>query len=68
MVKGESSEGWWLMWPAQSHGRTVLSLCAWDEEIARREAALHVCGERCAQKLQSMFMANILTHQHGRQP
>jgi len=56
------------MWPAQSHGRTVLSLCAWDEEIARREAALHVCGERCAQKLQSMFMANILTHQHGRQP
>jgi len=67
VLKGESSEGWWLMWPAQNHGRTVLSLCAWDEEIARREATLHVCGEGCAQKLQSMFMANILGHPHQRQ-
>jgi hypothetical protein len=55
------------MWPAQNHGRTVLSLCAWDEEIARREATLHVCGEGCAQKLQSMFMANILGHPYQRQ-
>lgn len=57
---------WWLMWPSKDGKVTMLSLCAWDEEIARREAALSVCGELCAQKLQSMFMANILQHQQER--
>lgn len=60
-LKGEANH-WWLMWPSKEGNVTVLSLCAWDEEIARREAALCVCGEQCAQKLQSMFMANILEH------
>ncbi len=44
----------------------MLSLCAWDEEIAAREASLYVCGENCAQKLQSKFMANILDGKKAR--
>ncbi len=51
---------WWLMWTdAGPKGVPVLHLCEWDDEIARQQAALHVCGEGCAQKLQSVFMANI---------
>jgi hypothetical protein len=63
--KGEANH-WWLMWPSKEGEHTVLSLCGWDDEIARREGAIHVCGERCAQKLQSLFMANILEHQNQR--
>jgi len=29
------------------------------EEIAQKEGTLHVCGELCAQKLQSQFMGNV---------
>jgi hypothetical protein len=61
VLKGHTDR-WWLMWPSKEDGRTVLSLCAWDDAMARREGALSVCGEQCAQKLQSMFMANILEH------
>ncbi len=51
---------WWLMWTDVGPKRVpVLHLCEWDAEIARQQAALHVCGEGCAQKLQSVFMANI---------
>ncbi len=58
-VKGITNR-WWLMWTAAGpKGVPVLQLCEWDEEIARQQAALHVCGEGCAQKLQSVFMANI---------
>jgi hypothetical protein len=58
-LKGESDH-WWLMWPSKEGNATVLALCAWDEELARNEGAVCVCGEQCAQKLQSQFMANIL--------
>lgn len=58
-----ASGHWWLMWPSRQEGVAVLSLCAWNDEMARCEGALSVCGEQCAQKLQSMFMANILEHQ-----
>jgi hypothetical protein len=55
-----NSERWWLMWTAQdARGVPVLHLCEWNETIAQQEGALHVCGEGCAQKLQSMFLANI---------
>ena len=64
-LKGETDH-WWLMWPSKEGNAAVLSLCAWDDEIARREGAIHVCGEQCAQKLQSKFMANILEHQAKR--
>ena len=37
----------------------VLYLAPWDEEIAQKEGTLHVCGELCAQKLQSQFMGNV---------
>ncbi len=39
--------------------RPVLYLCSWDEQTAQREGTLHVCGELCAQRLQSQFMGNI---------
>jgi hypothetical protein len=60
-LKGDSDH-WWLMWPSREEGVAVLSICAWNEEMARREGALSVCGELCAEKLQSMFMANVLEH------
>jgi hypothetical protein len=63
-IKGRTDH-WWLMWPSKVGNVSVLSLCAWDEEIMRRQAAMSVCGEECAQRLQSMFMANILEHQRG---
>jgi hypothetical protein len=61
-----NSDKWWLMWASQVDGTTVLSLCSWDDQIAQREATLFVCGENCAQKLQSQFMANILGHRAAR--
>ena len=52
------------MWPSKEGPSAVLSLSAWDDEIARREGAMHVSSEQCAQKLQSKFMANILEYQN----
>jgi hypothetical protein len=37
----------------------VLYLCPWDEKVAANEGTLPVCGELCAQKLQSQFMGNV---------
>jgi hypothetical protein len=59
-----TSDRWWLMWTRRNErGLSVLSLCEWDEKIAAEESALHVCGEGCAGKLQSVFMGNIREHQ-----
>jgi hypothetical protein len=56
-----ASDRWWLMWASAAEpGRTVLSLCRWDEAVALREGAFPVCGEQCAQRLQSQFMGNIM--------
>jgi hypothetical protein len=38
----------------------LVHLAPWDEKLASLEGALHVCGERCAQKLQSQFMGNVI--------
>jgi hypothetical protein len=52
------------MWTSSEHfDRPSLYLCSWDENIASREGTLHVCGELCAQKLQSQFMGNIRENQ-----
>ena len=64
-LKG-GSDRWWLMWTSREGGVSVLSLCEWDAQIAQQEASLHVCGEGCAQKLQSIFMANIREAQDRR--
>jgi hypothetical protein len=57
----QNTQRWWLMWTSfGDFNRPVLYLCSWDEEIASREGALYVCGELCAQRLQSQFMGNIL--------
>lgn len=55
-----AQDRWWMMWTSfGEYNRPVLYLCAWDEEIAQQESTLHVCGELCAQKLQSQFMGNV---------
>jgi len=49
------------MWTSYGdYGVPVLYLCPWSEEIATKEGTLHVCGEQCAQKLQSQFLGNLL--------
>ncbi len=63
LLKG-SSDRWWLMWTSLGeHGLPVMHLAPWDEELAVREGALHVCGDGCAQKLQSQFMGNVRENQ-----
>jgi hypothetical protein len=63
-VLKHSNERWWLMWTSFGEfDHPVLYLGPWDEEVATREGTLHVCGESCAQKLQSQFMGNILENQ-----
>jgi len=54
---------WWLMWTSFEMGRAILHLCPWDEAIANKEGTLHVCGELCAQRLQSQFMGNLLENE-----
>jgi hypothetical protein len=60
VLKG-GSERWWVMWSSiDDYGLPVMHLAPWDELLAQREGAMHVCGEGCAQKLQSQFMGNVL--------
>ena len=59
----EAANKWWLLWGSRKGNVSVMSVCAWDEEIALNEAVLPVCGEGCAQKLISQFMANVLENQ-----
>jgi hypothetical protein len=59
-VKG-LSDRWWVMWTSfEQFKAPVLYLAPWSEHLAQSEGALHVCGELCAQKLQSQFMGNVL--------
>ena len=60
VLKG-NTDHWWCMWTStQMFGVPVLYLCPWSEDIAQKEGTLHVCGELCAQRLQSQFLGNIL--------
>jgi hypothetical protein len=62
-LKG-TTDRWWLMWTSfGDFNRPVLYLSPWDEELAHREGSLHVCGELCAQRLQSQFMGNVRDNQ-----
>jgi hypothetical protein len=52
------------MWTSLEQFKTpVLYLAPWNQQLAESEGTLHVCGELCAQKLQSQFMGNVLTSQ-----
>jgi hypothetical protein len=63
-VLKRTHERWWLMWTSfADFEHPVLHLCPWDDEVAVKEGTLPVCGESCAQKLQSQFMGNILQNQ-----
>jgi hypothetical protein len=63
VVKG-ATDRWWLMWTSiEEYKVPVLYLAPWNEELAHAEGTLHVCGERCAQKLQSQFMGNVRENQ-----
>ena len=60
VLKGQSNH-WWLMWTSFTDDNTpVVSLCPCDDHVADKEGAMPVCGELCAQKLQSQFMGNII--------
>ena len=62
-VKGVTNR-WWIMWSSFGDGEIpVMHLAPWDEKLAVHEGALHVCGEGCAQKLQSQFMGNVLENE-----
>jgi len=61
VMKG-TSDRWWIMWSSLEQDLPVMHLAPWNEELAARESALHVCGEACAQKLQSQFMGNVLAN------
>jgi len=66
VLKGVSDR-WWVMWSSISdHEAPVMHLAPWDEELAVQGGAMHVCGELCAQKLQSQFMGNVLENQTRR--
>ena len=57
------SDRWWVMWSSLGDRQIpVMHLAPWDETLAVQEGALHVCGEGCAQKLQSQFMGNVLAN------
>jgi predicted PP-loop superfamily ATPase len=63
-VVKSANDRWWLMWTSMEQFKTtVLYLAPWREELAHVEGTLHVCGERCAQKLQSQFMGNVRENQ-----
>lgn len=59
VMKGVSDR-WWVMWSSLEGGVPVMHLAPWHENLAQTEGALPVCGEGCAQKLQSQFMGNVL--------
>jgi hypothetical protein len=66
VLKG-ASDRWWIMWSSFSDSQIpLMHLAPWDEELAVQEGALHVCGEGCAQKLQSQFMDNVLANRSRR--
>ncbi len=63
-----SDDGWWVMWTSFADMNIpILYLGPWDEALAKKEGTLHVCGELCAQKLQSQFMGNVRENQLRRQ-
>ena len=67
-VKTASDRGW-LMWTSiEQFKAPVLYLAPWNEELALREGSMYVCGESCAQKLQSQFMGNVLASRHRQSP
>lgn len=60
-VLRHAGEQWWLMWLTYRDGKfPVLSICPWEDHVALQEGAMPVCGEQCAQKLQSNFMGNVI--------
>ena len=66
VLKGRSDR-WWIMWSSfGDYDVPLMHLAPWDEKLAVQEGALHVCGEGCAQKLQSQFMGNLLASRSQR--
>ncbi|MGA3087077.1 MAG: hypothetical protein ABSD75_00600 [Terriglobales bacterium] len=60
VMKGVSDR-WWVMWSSFGDYQVpVMHLAPFDENLAIQEGAMHVCGEGCAQKLQSQFMGNVI--------
>jgi hypothetical protein len=65
-IKGVNNR-WWIMWTSFGDYRApVMHLAPWDDELLVQEGALAVCGEGCAQKLQSQFMGNLRENEERR--
>jgi hypothetical protein len=56
-TKGDSNH-WWMRDPASPSGFFVLSV--WDDTIKDVEGVEHICGEACATKALSKFMAGAV--------
>ncbi len=66
ILKG-SSDRWWVMWSSiGARDLPVMNLAPWDDQLALQQDMMPVCGEGCAQRLQSQFMGNILQGQSRR--
>ena len=66
LLKGQNNR-WWVMWTSYGEwGAPTLFLAPWSDELAEREGTMPVCGERCAQKLQSQFMGNVIENKTRR--
>ncbi len=66
LVKGVNNR-WWVMWSSfGEYEAPVLHLAPWDEALIAQEGALPVCGEGCAQRLQSQFMGNLRENEERR--
>ena len=66
LVKGVNNR-WWVMWTSfGEYERPVMHLSPWNEELIVNEGAMPVCGEGCAQKLQSQFMGNLRENEEQR--
>ena len=66
VLKG-SADRWWLMWSSfGDYEFPVLHLTPFDEKVALQEGAVPVCGEGCAQKLQSQFLGNVMENRTRR--
>jgi hypothetical protein len=66
LVKGVNNR-WWVMWTSYGErDAPIMHLAPWDETLIVQEGALPVCGEGCAQKLQSQFMGNLRENEERR--
>jgi hypothetical protein len=61
----EPTNHWWLIWRDAELNLAPLLICQWDEARAVYAGVFHLCGESCAQKMISKFLAPNVAGQKG---